>query len=95
VIGRNNWMFSATPKGAAASAVLYKLKRRALQASEITARENGLTPYGYLRHALSIMPTLKTQADVQRLLPWYVLQPSVERQVASGAQVRGTIQQTA
>lgn len=90
VIGRNNWMFSATPQGAAASAVLYSLV--------ITARENGLTPYDYLRHALSTMPTLKTRADVQQLLPWNVrtsLPPGVEREVAGGEQVRDPIPQTA
>lgn len=90
VIGRNNGMFSATPHGAAASAVLYSLV--------ITARENGLTPYDYLRHALSIMPTLKTRADVQQLLPWNVrarLQPEVEREVAGDDEVSSPIQQAA
>ncbi len=83
-------MFSATPHGAAASAVLYSLV--------ITARENGLTPYDYLRHALSIMPTLKTRADVQQLLPWNVrarLQPEVEREVAGDDEVSSPIQQAA
>lgn len=89
VIGRNNWMFSATPQGATASAVLYSLV--------ITAKENGLTPYDYLRHALSTMPTLKTRADVQQLLPWNV-RPPAQPEVESGVgddEVRAPIQQAA
>lgn len=83
-------MFSATPLGATASAVLYSLV--------ITARENVLTPYDDLRHALSTMPTLKTRADVQQLLSWNVrtsIPPGVEREVAGGEQVRDPILQAA
>lgn len=90
VIGRNNWMFSATPQGATASAVLYSLV--------ITARENGLTPYDYLRQALSTLPTLKTRAEVQQLLPWNVrptLRAERSHDVADEEEVRGPIPEAA
>ena len=45
VIGRRNWLFSDTPRGAAASANLYSLIE--------TAKASGLEPYHYLRHILS------------------------------------------
>lgn len=41
VIGRKNWFFSASPKGATASANLYSLIE--------TDKANGLESYGYLR----------------------------------------------
>jgi transposase len=66
VIGRVNWLFSATPAGAEASAILYSLV--------ITAIENGRSPYDYLRHVLQVLPTLTTAEAVQALLPWN-LQP--------------------
>jgi transposase len=40
VIGRKNWIFAATPKGASASANLYSLIE--------TAKANGLEPSAYL-----------------------------------------------
>ncbi|EFQ61922.1 ISPsy5, transposase [Pseudomonas fluorescens WH6] len=43
VIGRKNWLFSDTPKGATASAQLYSLVE--------TAKANGQEPYAWLRHA--------------------------------------------
>jgi hypothetical protein len=42
VIGRRNWLFSATPKGAKASSVIYSIIG--------TAKENGLKPFDYLKH---------------------------------------------
>lgn len=43
VIGRKNWLFSDTPKGATASAQLYSLVE--------AAKANGQEPYAWLRHA--------------------------------------------
>ena len=40
VIGRKNWMFSNTPRGAQASAIVYSVVE--------TAKENGLNPFIYL-----------------------------------------------
>lgn len=62
VIGRKNWLFSATPKGAHASAALYSLIE--------TAKANGLEPYGYLRKVFATLPGISTEEELQALLPW-------------------------
>jgi len=62
VIGRKNWLFSDTPKGAVASAQLYSLVE--------TAKANGQEPYAWLRHALEQLPHASTVADYESLLPW-------------------------
>lgn len=50
VIGRKNWLFSNTPKGARASAVYYSLV--------VTARENGLNPFEYLAWIFTNAPNI-------------------------------------
>jgi len=62
VVGRKNWLFSGTPEGAEASALLYSLIE--------TAKANGLEPYGYLRHIFEKLPHAKTLEDYEALLPW-------------------------
>lgn len=65
VIGRKNWLFANTPKGAKASAVTYSLIE--------TAKENGLKPYEYLRYVLEQLPKLPDPKDpvaLDELLPW-------------------------
>lgn len=62
VIGRKNWLFSDTPKGATASAQLYSLIE--------TAKANGQVPYAWLRHALERLPTASSVEDYEALLPW-------------------------
>ncbi|MBI6606433.1 IS66 family transposase [Pseudomonas viridiflava] len=62
VIGRKNWLFSDTPKGAMASAQLYSLVE--------TAKANGQEPYAWLRHALEGLPTATSVDDYEALLPW-------------------------
>ncbi|WP_241806976.1 IS66 family transposase, partial [Pseudomonas putida] len=62
VIGRKNWLFSDTPKGATASAQLYSLVE--------TAKANGQEPYAWLRHALERLPTATSIEDYEALLPW-------------------------
>ena len=62
VIGRKNWLFSGTPKGAEASALLYSLIE--------TAKMNKLEPYAYLRHIFDKLPTASSLADYEALLPW-------------------------
>ena len=62
VIGRKNWLFSDTPKGAHASALLYSLIE--------TAKANGQEPYAWLRHVLEHLPLATTTADYEALLPW-------------------------
>ena len=62
VIGRKNWLFSDTPKGAAASAQIYSLIE--------TAKANGQEPYAWLRHILEHLPTARSVEDYEALLPW-------------------------
>ncbi|MGH8436585.1 MAG: IS66 family transposase [Pseudomonas sp.] len=65
VIGRKNWLFSDTPKGATASAQLYSLVE--------TAKANGQEPYAWLRHVLERLPAAKSVEDYEALLPWNCL----------------------
>ena len=62
VIGRKNWLFSGTPKGAEASALLYSLIE--------TAKMNKLEPYAYLRHIFDKLPLASSLEDYEALLPW-------------------------
>lgn len=62
VIGRKNWLFSASVKGAKASANLYSLIE--------TAKANGLEPYGYLKQVFTDLPNAETLEEIERLLPW-------------------------
>jgi transposase len=62
VIGRKNWLFSATPKGADASANLYSLIE--------TAKANGLEPHAYLTHIFTHLPNAQTVVEIEALLPW-------------------------
>ena len=63
VVGRKNFLFANTPKGAKASAVMYSLTE--------TAKENGLNPYDYFVHIFKIAPNL-TEGDLAvKLLPWH------------------------
>ncbi len=64
VVGRKNWLFSGTPKGAEASASLYSLIE--------TAKANGLEPYAYLRYIFGLLPVASTLQDYEALLPWNV-----------------------
>lgn len=61
-VGRKNWLFSDTVKGANASAALYSLV--------ITARANGVEPYDYLAHIFSELPRATSVDDIDALLPW-------------------------
>jgi transposase len=62
VIGRKNWVFSDTPKGATASAQIYSLVE--------TAKANGREPYAYLRHILERLPQVNSVEGYEALLPW-------------------------
>ncbi len=64
-IGRKNWLFSDSPKGAKASAAVYSIIE--------TANANGLNPFQYLKYLFEHL----TNADIQRhpehlddVLPW-------------------------
>ena len=62
VIGRRNWMFCDTQKGAVASAHLYSLVE--------TAKANGLEPHAYLTQVYERLPLATTVEDIEALLPW-------------------------
>ena len=61
VLGRKNWLFSASVKGVKASANLYSLIE--------TAKANGLEPYAYLRHVFTELPKAETVEAIEALLP--------------------------
>ena len=62
VIGRKNWLFADTPKGAHASSIFYSLIE--------TAKANEIEPYVYLRHIFKALPYADTVEKVEALLPW-------------------------
>jgi transposase len=64
VIGRKNWLFADTVRGAEASANLYSVIE--------TAKRSGLEPFAYLRHVLTELPGATTLDEVETLLPRYV-----------------------
>ncbi len=61
VMGRKNWLFSASVKGVKASANLYSLIE--------TAKANGLEPYAYLRRIFTELPRADTVEAIETLLP--------------------------
>ena len=63
VVGRKNWLFSDTPKGADASARVYSLIE--------TAKANGLDPFTYLSLLLKYMPDWDhTEEMLENMMPW-------------------------
>ena len=60
VIGRKNWLFSNTPNGADASAMLYSIIE--------TAKANGLILYDYMVKCMNELT--KAEPDIYTLLPW-------------------------
>ena len=61
VQGRKQWLFSNTPNGAEASAIIYSIME--------TAKENHLNPFQYIKHLLETLPSAKT-GELGMLLPW-------------------------
>jgi transposase len=64
-IGRKNWLFSGSPKGAAASAAVYSMVE--------SAKANGLSPYKYLEYIFSELPGVQFGQHPEFLedyLPW-------------------------
>jgi transposase len=71
VVGRKNWLFSKSPKGAEASCFFFSLIE--------TAKENDLNPYGYLKHLFEMVPLLKTKDDYEAVFPWNCDRKEVNR----------------
>ena len=64
-IGRKNWLFSGSPKGAQASAGIYTLIE--------TAKANGLNPLKYIQFILSDIPGTafhEYPEFLEEYLPW-------------------------
>ena len=61
VIGRKNWLFSQSVRGAKASANLYSLIE--------TAKASGLEPMAYLMTVFTELPKAQTIEDISALLP--------------------------
>ena len=64
-VGRKNWLFSDTSKGASASAIVYSIVE--------TAKANVLNAYTYLEYLLMYMPDTEWQSDpdlLEDLMPW-------------------------
>ncbi len=62
-LGRKNWLFSDTPKGAEASAIVYTMVEM--------AKAHNLNIYKYLDHLLQNLPCTKmTDTALAKLAPW-------------------------
>ena len=64
-LGRKNWLFCDTTKGAEASAIVYSMVE--------SAKANGVEPFAYLQHVLLQLPYLgKTHSheELESLMPW-------------------------
>ena len=62
-VGRKNWLFSDTPKGAEASAMVYTMVEM--------AETHNLNIYKYLNYLLEQLPgTVMTGEELARLVPW-------------------------
>lgn len=61
VTGRKAWLFSGSPAGAEASAMLYSLVE--------TAKANQLEPRAYLHYLFETLPNARQPEDIEALLP--------------------------
>jgi transposase len=61
VVGRKNWLFSGSPRGADSSALIYSLIE--------TAKANGIEPYFYLRYLFEKLPLSQSEVEMRSLLP--------------------------
>jgi transposase len=65
VLGRKNWLFCDSVKGADSSAIVYTLVE--------TAKANDIEPYRYLLYVLSVLPYIGTNpsnAELDQFMPW-------------------------
>ncbi len=64
VVGRKNWLFANTQRGARASAVIYSIVE--------TAKENGLNPFNYLSYIFEKLPNsnINDPNVLDKFLPW-------------------------
>lgn len=70
VLGRKNWLFSGSTRGALASVILYTIIQ--------TAVANGLNPYWYLRYLFEKIPTIKSRQEYKDLAPNRIAKEIIE-----------------
>ena len=76
VVGRKNWLFCDSVKGAESSAIVYSLVE--------TAKANRIEPYEYLLLVLSMLPyqgKSPSHEELEKLMPWH---PAVQHRKHSG-----------
>lgn len=62
-LGRKNWIFSDTPRGAESSAIYYSMIE--------TAKANNISPYAYLNYIFTNRDLLEgEEREIQMLFPW-------------------------
>jgi len=66
VLGRKNWLFNKSPKGAESSCGIYSLIE--------TAKQNNIEPLKYLRTLFEKAPFASSIEDWEKLLPWYIFE---------------------
>lgn len=66
-VGRKNWLFSYSAKGAKSSAIVYSIIE--------TAQANGLVPFVYLNYLFQNLPNIKIE-NISDYLPW---NPTVQK----------------
>jgi transposase len=62
VLGRRNWLFSGSPRGANASCTIYSLIE--------TAKQHALDPFAYLHYVIYRAPFLSSEEDWESVLPF-------------------------
>ena len=62
VIGRKNWLFNSTTKGADASSILFSLVQ--------TCKEHDVDVFAYFKYALESVVKCQNAQDIQKLLPY-------------------------
>ena len=77
VVGRKNWLFSNTPRGADASAALYSLVE--------TAKINGHDPFYYLYYLFEKLPLADNEEMIRELLPYNITDESINRYFEVGS----------
>jgi len=69
-VGRKNWLFSNTPRGARSSACFYSLIE--------SAKANDLEPYYYLRYIFEKIPGCTNKEEFRNLLPDMMTQEMIK-----------------
>ena len=63
-LGKNNWIFKGSPRGAKAGATFYSLIR--------TCVANGIEPFAYLKYLFEHLRTCSCEDDYHKLLPYRI-----------------------